>query len=315
MSNDTNTSPVRNPEGFAQAIREIDQLSRRSQWNVITNIDAEDGKGGKVSLPIAILEKENGEHEAVSLLGDLREATNYATERRLANADGPDRRQGVAAHQSIDSFVDHANRFKSKDSAIWANAQKRELVAVLDYHPAGAESPARWGKHRGIYACPLSEAWLAWGAGKELVLDQDAFAALLDQRDRELAAGDFPNQKKAPDPALLLTLAANLEVFANTSAKRARDPNTGRVKLTFIEEKGVAGELAPPPSFLIAIPVFQDAQPQALEVRLRVEVEDGHAQFHVQIHAAGDVLRDAFNELCTRVATATELPLFVGTPE
>ena len=307
--------PTSAEHNLSDAIARIQQISFEATRPHITKVQCDDGKGQKVEIPIAFLSRGDGKVEAHPLLDALKAGSQFVEHERLRHAEGPDRREGIAAHQALQSFIDHANRFKAPHSAIWADAARRQLVSVLDYHPAGAESPARWGKHRGTYACPLSEAWQAWGGGKELVLDQDAFAAVLDQRDRELAAGDFPNGKTAPDPAFLLTLAANLEVFANTSAKRARDPNTGRVKLTFIEEKGVAGELAPPPSFLIAIPVFQDAAPQALEVRLRVEVQEGHARFHVQIHAAGDVLRDAFNELCSRVATATELPLFVGTPE
>jgi hypothetical protein len=77
----------------------------------------------------------------------------------------------------------------------------------------------------------------------------------------------------------------------------------------------VTGAVLPPPAFLIGIPVFEDGAVEQIEVRLRVDVQDGQAVFRLQIHAAGDVLRDAFDELCEVVAAATVLPLFHGTPE
>jgi hypothetical protein len=144
---------------------------------------------------------------------------------------------------------------------------------------------------------------------------KEDFADLLDARDRELTGGKLPSGTSAPEPSFLLTLANNLEVFSTATAKRERDPNTGRIKVSFTEEKGTSGAVAPPPSFLVAIPVFQDAQPQPLEVRLRVTVDNGKAKFLVQIHAAADVLRAAFSELCADVSEGTSLPLFFGNPE
>lgn len=298
-----------------EAIEAIQATAVASSDPKTIELKVDDGAGGKLTIPIALLRTDGGGVNTESTLQAFRQATEYAHELRLKNATGPDRREGTAQLQSLDSFITHANRFKAPESAVWANAAARQLVSVLDYHPAGATSPARWGKHRGTYACPLSEAWLAWGAGKPLELDQEKFSELLDSRDRELASGTLPNGGKAPDPAALITLASNLEVYSHATAKRERDPNTGRLKISFSEEKGVNGTVMPPPSFLVSIPVFQDGAPQPLEVRLRVTVEDGHAVFTVQLHAAGDVLREAFKALCDWVVAGTALPVFTGVPE
>ncbi len=227
----------------------------------------------------------------------------------------PDRRTGTAKLQALASFVAHANRFKSGDSAVWADAVGRRLVSVLDYHPSGATTAPRWGQHRGLYECPLSEGWLAWGGGKPMALGQDDFAALLDSRDRELTSGKLPSGKDAPDPATLITLASNLEVYSTATAKRERDPNTGRLRISYSEDKGVNGTVIPPTSFLILVPVFRDGAHEHLEVRLKITVEEGHAKFSVQIHAAADVLAAAFSDICGRVGVETELPVFIGVPE
>jgi hypothetical protein len=298
---------------LAEAIRELNLLTTRAADVKVVPLDVED-QGQKITVPVAMTPAHGG-IEAKSLLEMVRHGAAYAKELRLQRAAGPDRREGTAAHQSLESFIQHANRFKAPHSAVWANPSRRTLTSVLDYHPEGWDKPARWGKHRGTYLCPLSEAWQAWGGGTALKLEQQAFAELLDSRDRELASGALPNGKPAPDPAALITLASNLEVYSTATAKRERDPNTGRLKLSYTEDKGVSGTVVPPPSFLIFIPVFQDNESETLEVRLRVEVEDGQATFLAQIHAAGDVLRRAFTEVCDRVGQSTELPVFHGEPE
>lgn len=314
---DETTTPAINVHGtdYAEAIRQIQTTAARVAEPKVINVTVPDGGGGANSIPVALLVSAEGGVEARSLMPEVIDASEVSERWRLKHAAGPDRREGTAQLQSFVAFCDHANRFKSADSAVWADAAQRKLVSVLDYHPAGAVSKAAWGKHRGVYACPLSEAWGAWGGGRALKLDQDSFAALLDARDRELADGKLPNGNAAPSPSTLITLANNLEVYSKADAKRERDPNTGRLKISYNEDKGVSGTVMPPPAFLVNIPVFQDTTPQPLEVRLRVTVEEGHALFHVQLHAAADVLRQAFLELCDVAKVSTSLPVFVGTPE
>jgi hypothetical protein len=191
-------------------------------------------------------------------------------------------------------------------------------VGLFDYHEAGEAGSPRWGKHRAVYPCPLSEAWTAWGGEKGLTLTQDQFAELLDARDAELHEGTFGDGllqgKPAPTPADLVTLAATLETYSNLTAKREREAS-GRTKVTFSQADGVAGTVAPPAAFLVNIRVFEDGSPQVLQVRLRVTVEGAVAKFHVRIHRASELLRESFAELVAEVKERAEVPVFVGTPE
>lgn len=296
--------------GAAEAIREVERITKYAIGSQIITLEVTDGGGGIGKIPAVVLKDSEGA-SSVHLLGnEILQAAAIAKKHRLESAKGPDNRAGTAVLQTLESFIGHANRFKAENSAVWANAEKRELVSVLDYHPAGAESAAAWGRHRGIYACPLSEAWTAWGGVAGLSLDQEEFADLLDSRDRELSPGDG-----FPTPASLITLANNLEVYSNATAKRERDPNTGKVKVSFSEEKGVLGQVMPPPAFKISIPVFRDAPVEDVEVRLRVTVDGGHATFNVQIHAATELLETSFRDVRNRVMVGTSLPVFVGVPE
>lgn len=295
----------------AEAIKEVERLARQAAGPQTVVIEVPDGAGKTTPIPILV---NNG---VVAPLQDaIRIAAKLARDLRANGAAAPGWREGTAEHQSLQSFINHVQRFKSPASAVWADPSSRRLVSVLDYHPVGAESQAAWGRHRGVYASPLSEAWLAWGGEKGLSLTQEDFADLLDSRDYELAAGMLPSsEKEAPTPASLITMANKLEVYSTATAKRERDPKTGRVQISYSEDKGVSGDVHPPPAFAIRIRIFQDSEPELIEVRLRVAVDAGHATFNLNIHAAGELLRAAFYGLCEKVRTGGDIPVFEGTPE
>jgi hypothetical protein len=306
------------PPDLAGAVALIQADAREATKPNILDLKVDDGLGGELTLPVVVARNEGGAPVVVGVAAFMKDGIELARAKRLEKQGHPDRREGTALHQSLGSFNDHVNRFKKAGSStIWADPLQRRLVGVLDYHHHGPDSPAAWGKHLAVYPCPLSEAWTAWGGEKGLVLTQESFAELLDRRDRELTAGEFsagPQAgKPAPPPADLLTLSNTLETFSHVKVKKERNPSTQRVTLTAIEEKGTSA--AVPAAFLIRIRVFEDAGPQVLEVRLRVDVVDQEAKFHVRIHDAGEILKESFAEVTGIAKGATEVPVFIGTPE
>ena len=106
-----------------------------------------------------------------------------------------------------------------------------------------------------------------------------------------------------------------LETFSTATAKRDRDANTGRLRVSFAEESGIVGSVMPPREFLIRIQVFERSEPKLLGVRLRVEVKGGAAVFRLAIRSARDVLESEFGLLAQQAATQANIPLFIGTPE
>ncbi|WP_246152685.1 DUF2303 family protein [Sphingomonas montanisoli] len=78
----------------------------------------------------------------------------------------PRDRRGVATLLTLDSLIDHANRFKDGESVVFADNDraKPSITVVLDYHPGGeaVKVAPRFGAHRGHYAFPLSDEWKAW---------------------------------------------------------------------------------------------------------------------------------------------------------
>lgn len=301
-----------------EALQHVETTAQQAIRPLIEAIPFTDSKGHAHSVPVAFLADGHGKVR-VQTLGDIISgARTRVDNERLAMAEGPDRRKGTATHQTLSSFIAHLLRFEDEHSAVWAKAtgQQAELVGIFNYHETGNTGTPRWGDHRSVYPCPLSEAWKAWGAGEELDLTQDEMAEFLESRDYDLATGTLRSGTTALAPSVLLSMANKLEVYANTTARRERDPGTGRVSVSFTEEKGLAaGSVQPPSAFLISIPVFEDAEPETMEVRLRVKVVDARAVFTLQIHDAGRIWRKSFDKVCQDVILETALPVYQGTPE
>ncbi|MBP7337682.1 DUF2303 family protein [Niveispirillum sp.] len=102
-----------------------------------------------------------------------------------------------------DAMIDYADRFKTGDSMLFVNPDPEEpwLKLVVDYHGASAildggddtpeerrpPVPAHC-RHTATYRFPLSDEMRAWrAAAKAGLMDQEAFAWLLQQRQNDIS--------------------------------------------------------------------------------------------------------------------------------
>jgi uncharacterized protein YfdQ (DUF2303 family) len=302
---------------YKEALQHLEATAQQAMVVRVEELKFHDSAGEAGRLSVAFLADGHGKVRVQSLGDIIAAARERADKERLLSAPGPDRRKGVANHQSLASLIAHANRFKDEHSAVWASAENQEasLTVVFNYHSTGHDGRPRWGDHRATYDCPLSSAWKAWGGGAVREFTQEGLAKFLEQHDYELAQGTLPNSEKAPPPATLLTLADTLETYSTSKVKKEKDKATGRVRLSLEDDRGVASA-APPPSFLILIPIFEDSEAELLEVRLRVRVEkDGSAIFTLQIHDAERKWRASYQKVLDTVINKTGLPVYEGTPE
>lgn len=299
------------------ALQHLETTAQQAMEVKIETIEFTDSANNQRDTPVAFLADGHGKVRVQPLGGIISEARTKADNERLAMAKGPDRRKGIAKHETLASLIAHTQRFKDEHSAVWACGVNgnASLTVVFNYHETGAAGAPRWGDHQAIYPCPMSDAWGAWGGGSPQSFTQDGLATFLEAHDYELAQGTLPSGDKSPPPAALLTMANTLETYSSATVKRERDPKTGRITLALTDDRGVANA-APPPSFLILIPIFEDSEPELLEVRLRVAVEkDGKAHFTLQIHEAERKWRASYQKVISKVITETGLPVYEGSPE
>jgi len=143
-----------------------------------------------------------------------------------AYRENPQRREGTAVMKDIDSFIAHVNRFKTDESALFADPSKTApaLLAVIDYHErVNLPRPAvisddgevitpvaddcdfqalpQFGRHRTSYKFPLSPEWQAWSGQNGKAMSQTDFAAFIEERILDILAaptfqGDLSEQDK-----------------------------------------------------------------------------------------------------------------------
>jgi uncharacterized protein YfdQ (DUF2303 family) len=248
----------------------------------------------------------------------------------------PIRRKGTAKLGSIQSFIDHANRFKDLDSVVFAEPDqlttppKPRLLSVLDYHRAGGEGAPRWNVHRGLYEFPLSEEWRAWSAVDGKTLDQNAFAEFIEDR-----IGDVLPSPDAIDPAdnlarimrefattfatpaKLMELSRGLKIHEVSQVANVVNLSTGEGQISWTaEHQDAQGQpMKVPGAFLIAVPVFFAGAAYRIPVRLRYRKSGPSIKWALLLYRPEITFRHAFDEAVELVSEKTKLPVLHGNPE
>jgi uncharacterized protein YfdQ (DUF2303 family) len=241
----------------------------------------------------------------------------------------PERREGTAQMQELDSFIEHVKRFADTDSAVFAdpNTSAPNLTAVLDYHREGAAGAPRFGRHRSIYAFPLSIEWVRWThvMGKEL--QQSTFAEFIESNVLDIAnphdAGESAQRfagalgsRLAAAPELM-ELSRGLTVRVGSRVRNSVNLATGEGQIQYdVEHQDERGApINVPRAFILGIPVFRGGDRYQVPVRLRYRVRDEKVVWILELWRTDLVFDDAFQGAVTRVETECAIPVFVGAPE
>lgn len=241
----------------------------------------------------------------------------------------PTRRKGIAAIKSRQAFIDHVNDFKDNQSAVFAdpNREAPKLLAVYDYNERGGIEDAlpRFGQHRAVYQCELSEQWQAWMEQNETPLNQAEFAAFLEDHIEDVMLVDGPHinelvqllEAKVGGPSAMLKLSRGLQVTATTRVGNAVTLATGEVQVNFAEhhadEKG--SPITTPNLFFLNIPVFDRGEAYQVALRLRYRLAQGIIQWSYSLYRTDKIFDDAFKGIVDAVAKECDVKVYLGTPE
>jgi uncharacterized protein YfdQ (DUF2303 family) len=289
-------------------------------------------KGTDGSTPVEVLVLPNGK-EGMTVMGVKEFTAPYLTK--------PAHRKGHASLTTLDSLIDHTNRFKDSDSAIFVKDTTDApcITTVFDYHRAGADADPRFCGHKGTYEFPMSEEWKAWAKADSKPLDMVDFAEFLEDRivdvmpmplfltdpdtspetqsDRDLYDLITKINGKPCGPDKLAALSKEAKINEDSKAEQSYDPQSGRMNVRFRTEhnddNGKPVQI--PDMFLIAIPIFKNGPAYRILVRLRYRLKGGSIIWSVSRHRPELAQEHAIAEACERVKTETGLPVFFGTHE
>jgi len=239
----------------------------------------------------------------------------------------PTRREGSAGHTRLDSFIDHVNRFKGDNSAVFAvdNMAGPKLTAIYDYHPAGYSSDAENMKHRATYSFPLSDEWKAWSSANGKPMPMMDFASFLEDHIVDVTT-DKPKSDAAKEflaktggnlasPSKLIEIARGLQVNEASTLREARNLSSGEAEVVFQSEHLDANgnKLTLPNAFMICIPVFARATVfDQILARFRYRKSGNGLVFWFDLWRPDLVFEHAFTEACEMVKKETTLPASGG---
>lgn len=243
----------------------------------------------------------------------------------------PERKSGTSQHLTLDSFVQHVNRFKNPEGMeqsvlfAWLGDEDSDpaLTCIYDYHEPG-KGRAGWGEYQAYYSFPVSDEWAAWSGVAEEAMSQADFAEFLEDHIVDVSAPEEAGENvrliaqalgsELASPAQLMALARGLTVNVGRRVTNAHVLSSGESQIAFQEDHTdeTGHPLRVPSVFQIAIPVFEDGGPWQLPIRLRYRVQGGTITWRIQPHRMDETLRGVMKIACDQAAQQTELPLYWG---
>jgi hypothetical protein len=257
----------------------------------------------------------------------------------------PRRLIGTAKAETLQSFCALVNQHKTADTVIFASVEKRQLVAVIDYHGESdgedISSQPSFCEHRIEYNFPLSPEFKAWETSQWRT--QGAFARyldvarfdLLDPLDTEPVVegtvlydvlyrmaprdkrGDLDALKPTvfASPGDLMQLVESLSGHSKTKFAEVKTDRFGGMRATIEKEGRVESDERIPSLFIVQVSAFVGGDKLALPARIRAKVEGDKLAMCAELIGIERVLEGAFVGALEEVKATTGCKVFRGTPE
>lgn len=218
--------------------------------------------------------------------------------------DRPRRKVGAFTVHDGGSFCAYMGKHAGEHSEVWADAVGTKIVGVLNAHDVGE---ADWADHRVTYGVQHTKAWLAWTQHDGRLLDQNAFAELIEDRALDIVS---------PSAADMLELAQTFQATIGVKFESSKRLSSGEAQLEYREtveaKAGKAGRMDVPKQFQLAVKPFEGAETYKVTARFRYRITDGSLRVGYKLERPEDVLRDAFEGVAMAVEAGVTQPVFRG---
>lgn len=298
-----------------EAIKELASLGVKATDATVVTIST-DGLGEGVPSKVPAIFDRNGQR-----LGSVKALIEEHRAR-------PERRVGVAKMQTLSGFYRLVKRHQDEDSAVFVDMNWRapKFTAVIDYHKQAdsKHEPANL-RHRIVYEFPLSEPWQEWVKMNGEPMQQERFAAFIEDHIAEIVAPTEAEQAlyekqfstRIADPFEVMTLSRGLAVSVDAKVGRAVKLQSGEGEIVFeeVHRDGGGEKLIVPGLFMLSVPVFFRGANVRFPVRLRYRVAGGSIIWFYQVWRPEDFVTAAIEKDRDAVVVETGLPAYEGAPE
>jgi uncharacterized protein YfdQ (DUF2303 family) len=227
----------------------------------------------------------------------------------LPRRPSPDHPSTTVKLRDATSFIYYVATHKGMWSRIYATVDPALFLAVFDDHAGDSFVPlqdrAAWREFRAEFKVPASREWVLWHAANRKDMSQLGFAEFLQD--------NLPDVFD-PDGATLLDMALNFEQSSKGNFVATQRLQDGSHRLEWRDEKE-SGTFKMPEHITLRIPVFENEAPRDLTARLKYRVKEGVLSLRYELVRSHKVLEEAFRDAWSRIATETQVPILLGSPE
>lgn len=213
----------------------------------------------------------------------------------------PPRIVEARAFHNGDSLARYVSRYKSADTLLVADIERRKIRALIDYH--SADGSAENVDHSATWDVQHSEAFKAWSSFEGKLHEQADFIRFLEENATEIAT---------PDPASMLELARDFDAVKSVKFKSSKRLDNGDRALQYTEETGTNGRIEIPEKVTLEMPIFYGEAAVRFQAFFRYRIREGVLGLGYEFHRMQPVLDAAFQQTVAHVAEATGLDPFYG---
>ena len=221
--------------------------------------------------------------------------------------DIPKRAKGSVVTQTVDDFARYVTRHDSQDgTTVWVDMDRSLIVGVLDDH--GQEAPG-WGEHRARLQLKATDQWAHWAKLDGRLVSQEEFAEHIEDGLKEIVE---------PEGATMLEVVQTMQGRTKAEWKSAIRLQDGSIGFTYHEDAtataGGKGQMEIPSRFKLGMAPFLGEEEYAVGARLRYRVNGGNLTIGYKLDRPGDVVRDAIDQIATRLSQTFPDRVFIGAP-
>lgn len=220
----------------------------------------------------------------------------------------------IRQHVRLDdaaSFAQYVGYFKTDATQIFADLERANFTAVLDYHTLN--HPA-YGNHRASLVLRQTPEFITWMEKDCQKMSQLDFATWLE---------DAQAHFRDPSGADLLELITSLHGHVDARFNMAFRLKDGGCNLAYDEDVTIRGslanntkpgEMALPDKIVVGLSPFEGSPLYEVNARLKVRIQSHALVLWFETLNKERILRDAVLQVRNQITTATSIEILLGTP-
>lgn len=202
---------------------------------------------------------------------------------------------------SLDSFCSYVAKFRDERTAVFADLDKFEFTAILDYHGSPAEPS--WRSHTASFTLQKSPELQVWTSKNKNAFDQQAFAEFIEANSADIVR---------PAAATLIEKALIFQSTSEVKFTSIKNLGNGNTTFMYSSQESGNGTGTFPNELVLRIELFEGGGLRDFTALLRYRIENGKLKIFYELLAVERQMRAAFREIFKSLESRVSAPVYLG---